>query len=255
MTLPKNLPVVFLPGGIQPVEIQYAPLLKVLGVDVNTLLKNLEVYRDETPPPHYTLATEIDGLRQAADQAGFYNFHLVAYSGGGAIALAYAALYPGRVLSLALSEPAVIPSQEWYTHEASYWKQMDHVMSLPDPQLMTEFMRLELGEGVPLPAPPPGDPPAWMALRPAGLKTLVSAFNHFDLPYASIRAFTKPVYLAVGGLSTQLELRKAQVLESLFPDAHVEVYPDRHHFDPPQRAEPERFARALVSLWEKAPIT
>jgi hypothetical protein len=95
----------------------------------------------------------------------------------------------------------------------------------------------------------------WMALRPAGLKAQASGFNSFDLPYASIRAFTRPVYIAVGGLSTQVALRKAQVLESLFPDARVEVFPDRHHFDPPQRAEPVCIARALVSLWEKASVS
>src|SRR5258708_3466983 len=38
----------------------------------------------------------------------------------------------------------------------------------------------------------------------------------------------------------------------VFPDFTVEVYPERHHFDPPHRIEPERFAAALKRLWTRA---
>ena len=179
------LKVVFLPGGIQPVELQYAPLLKVLGDTIQPLLKDLEVYRNGTPPAQYALSNEVDALKRAVDEARMESFHLVGYSGGGAVALAFTGAYPERVLSLALSEPAVIPSQAWYQQESAYWQQMDQVMSLPDKLLMQEFMRLELREGVPLPPPPVGDPPPWMAKRPAGLKALVGAFSAYDLPVQS----------------------------------------------------------------------
>jgi pimeloyl-ACP methyl ester carboxylesterase len=245
--------VLFLPGGIQPAALQYAPLLKVLGASIQPLLKDLEVYREDTPPADYSLTAEIDGVKHAVDEAGMQTFHLVGYSGGGAVALAFTGIYPERVLSLALSEPAVIPSQEWYQQESAYWQQMTQVMSLPDNLLMQEFMRMELREGVPLPPPPPaGDPPPWMAKRPAGLKALSTAFSRFDLPYSRLRGYSKPVYLAVAALSTQVEMRKGEVLWGLFPDLQVEVYENRHHFDPPQRVEPERFAQALVALWKKA---
>jgi pimeloyl-ACP methyl ester carboxylesterase len=247
-----KLPVVFLPGGIQPVMLQYGPLLKALGADIQPLLKDLELYRNGTPPKHYSLTTEVEGLKRAADDAGMASFHLVAYSGGGAVALAFTGTYPERVLSLALCEPAVIPSQEWLQAESAYWQEMAHVMSLPDPQLMSEFMRLELRDGVPLPPPPAGEPPAWMATRPAGLKALVQAFGDYNLPYSRLREFKKPVYIAVTGLSNLVEIRKADALKKIFTDIKVEVYPNRHHFDPPQRAEPERFASALLRLWEKS---
>jgi hypothetical protein len=48
------------------------------------------------------------------------------------------------VISLALSEPAVIPSQEWYKLESTYWQKMKWVMSLPDHQIMDEFFHLEM---------------------------------------------------------------------------------------------------------------
>jgi pimeloyl-ACP methyl ester carboxylesterase len=244
--------VIFLPGGIQPAAIQYAPLLKVLGDNIQPLLKDLEVYRDDTPPSQYTLADEIEGIKRAADEAGMPSFHLVAYSGGGAVALAFIGAYPDRVLSLALSEPAVIPSQAWYQQESVYWQQMDQVMSLPDKLLMQEFIRVELREGMTLPPAPISDPPPWMAKRPAGLKALVNGFSKYDLPYNRLREFTRPAYIAVTALSNPVEMRKADVLSGLLPDLQVEVYQDRHHFDPPQRAEPERFAQALSNLWARS---
>jgi pimeloyl-ACP methyl ester carboxylesterase len=248
----KQIMVVFLPGGIQPASIQYAPLLNELNHEILPLLKDLEIYRDGTPPAGYSLSTEVESLKEAVDRAGLDESHLVAYSGGGAAALAYTGIYPERVQSLALSEPAVVPSQAWITREAAYWRQMEQVMKLPDTQMMREFMRLELRDGVPLPPPPAGDPPPWMAKRPAGIKALAEAFERYNLPLENLRDFRKPVYIAVAGLSNPVEMRKAEFLKEIFTDLQVEVYPERHHFDPPQRAEPKRFAQALRILWAKA---
>ncbi len=244
--------VIFLPGGIQPAALQYDALLKVLKEDIRPLLKDLEVYRDGTPPSGYTLSSEVEGLKHAADQADMPTFHLVAYSGGGAVALAFIGAYPERVLSLALSEPAVIPSQAWRQMEGEYWQRMQDMMNLADQQFMREFMRVELREGVPLPPPPQGDLPAWMANRPSGIRALIGAFSDYDLPFVRMQAYNRPVYIAVCALSNPIELRKAEILEGLFTDMRIEIYGDRHHFDPPQRAEPERFAAALTRLWEKS---
>ena len=41
------------------------------------------------------------GILRAAEAAGFERFHLVGYSGGGAISAAFAARHPERLLSLA----------------------------------------------------------------------------------------------------------------------------------------------------------
>jgi hypothetical protein len=38
----------------------------------------------------------------------------------------------------------------------------------------------------------------------------------------------------------------------IFPDFTLEVFEERHHFDPPHRIEPERTARALRSHWARA---
>jgi pimeloyl-ACP methyl ester carboxylesterase len=244
--------VVFLPGGIMPAAVQYAPLLGVLKNDIRPVLKDLELYAADVPAPGYQLDQESDGLRQVVDRAGLNSFHLVGYSGGGAAALAFVAAYPERVKSLALVEPAVIPSPEWLKAEHEHMDRLDHLMTLPPNDQMREFVSAHLRPGVQPPPPPPGEPPAWMAKRPAGLKALARAFSSSKIDSNRFRQFHRPVYLAIGSLSNPIEERKVKWMADVFSDFQVEVYEGRHHFEPPQRAEPERFATALLNLWNRA---
>ena len=46
--------------------------------------------------------------------------------------------------------------------------------------------------------------------------------------------------------------RMAERLAAMFPDFTVETFPERHHFDPPHRVEPERLASSLLGLWRRA---
>jgi pimeloyl-ACP methyl ester carboxylesterase len=244
--------VVFLPGSIMPAAIQYNPLIKVLGSEIQPLLKDLEIYSGDVPAPRYHLDQEVEGLKHFVDREEINIFHLVGYSGGGAVALAFVAAYPEKVKSLALSEPAVIPSQEWLKSEEEYMKALAQVMLLPPNDQMREFVRINLRTGVQPPPSPSGEPPAWMSKRPAGLKAMAQAFSTSHINSNQFRQFHNPVYLAVGSLSNPVEERKAETMAKLFSDFRVEVYAGRHHFDPPQRAEPERFAKAIVRLWEQA---
>ena len=95
-----------------------------------------------------------------------------------------------------------------------------------------------------------------MARRPAGLRALTAAFEAASLDTDSLRAFTRPVYYALGGLSNPvLYARIGERLGSLFRDFRIERYEDRHHFDPPHRIEPARVAKALKTLWADADAT
>ena len=98
--------VVLLPGGVLPAARAYAALLAALGDSVDAVAKDLEVYGAERPPPGDELDTEVDGIIREAAAHGFDRFHLVGYSAGGAASLAFAARHGGRLLSLALLEPA-----------------------------------------------------------------------------------------------------------------------------------------------------
>jgi GNAT superfamily N-acetyltransferase len=41
-------------------------------------------------------------------------------------------------------------------------------------------------------------------------------------------------------------------LAGVFPDFKLETFPERHHFDPPHRVEPQRVAELLLALWRRA---
>ena len=170
----EPLPVIFLPGALLPADVTYGRLVAALGNQVRPLLKELEVYSgDETPPPGYRLEMEIEGINDAADNAGFEGFHLVGFSEGGGIALAYAARYPDVLRSLVLIEPAWVGNQNWSVEEESQWTEVGRVLSLQSERRMEAFLLLKTGASELEPASP-GSPSEWMANRPAGLAALLT---------------------------------------------------------------------------------
>jgi len=237
---------------VLPAEPAYAVLLQVLGERVDPVTKDLEVYAEDRPPPDFGLETEIRGILREADAQGFRRFHLVGYSGGGASSLAFAAKHGGRLLSLALLEPAW-GGNERTPPEETLMRRFRELESLPHEQFMAEFVRLQLAPGVEPPPPPTGPPPAWMAKRPAGIRAFIDAFDRCDLDLEALSAFDRPVYFALGGRSNRDYFGlMADRLAEIFPDFTVETFEERHHFDPPHRIEPERLASSLLALWERA---
>jgi hypothetical protein len=95
-----------------------------------------------------------------------------------------------------------------------------------------------------------------MSMRPAGIKALTAAFANYPLDLKALGAFPRPVYYALGGGSNpDYFAAMASRLGELFADYTLDVFEQRHHFDPPHRAEPERLAARLRELWERAPAT
>jgi pimeloyl-ACP methyl ester carboxylesterase len=244
---------ILLPGGVMPAELAYGALLAALGDDVHAVAKELEIYADGAPPAGYTLRHETDGILRTADVAGFDRFHLVGYSAGGASSLAFAARYPERLLSLALIEPAWMGNDEVSAEERTIWRKIDRIAALPPEQMLPAFVASQLATGVEPPPPPPGPQPPWMASRPAGLRTFMETFRGSSLDLDRLRAFDKPVLFALGGKSNpDYYGRMAERAVAIFPDSMLEVFAERHHFDPPHRIEPERTATVLRALWERA---
>jgi len=242
-----------LPGGVMPAEFAYPDLVAALGPDVDARYKELELYAGDEPPAGWGLDTEVEGIGRLADEAGFDRFHLVGYSGGGACALAFCAAHPGRLLSLTLNEPAWGGNEGWSDAERDYRRRLDEMMALPPEEMMASFM----GSGQPQSVEPsPVDrepPPPWFAKRPAGLRAFHSAFKVYHLDLERLRAFDHPVLYVTGGKSDPIENEPiVQRLGKVFPDFTREIYEERHHFDPPHRAEPERFAASLMRLWERS---
>ena len=245
-------PVVLLPGGVLPAEPAYAALLEVLGERVDAAVKDLEVYSADRPPTDYGLGSEVEGILREADAHGFDRFHLVGYSGGGASSLAFAATHGERLLSLALLEPAWAGNDST-AEEKTLMQRFRALDPLPPDQFIAGFMGLQLAPGVEPPPPPEGPPPPWMAKRPAGLRAILRAFERSDLDVDVLRRFDRPVYFALGGRSNpNYYARMADRLAAILPDFTVETFPDRHHFDPPHRIEPDRLAGSLLALWQRA---
>lgn len=246
-------PVILLPGIVLPAELAYGALIDALGSEAEAVAKDLEIYAAPKPPEDYSLELEVAGVLREADARAWERLHLVGYSAGGAAALAFAALQPERLGSLALLEPAWAGRWDVSPAEKTLRIEYDRLEGLPVEELMPAFMRLNLRPGVPLPEPPPGEPPPWMAKRPAGIRAISAAFRRDDIDREALRRFDRPVYFALGGLSNPDQYGEiARRLDGVFPDFELEVFEDRHHFDPPHRIEPERLASSLKELWRRA---
>ena len=244
--------VVLLPGIVLPAEPAFAALLQVLGERVDAVAKELEVYAADEPPPGYGLGLEVDGVLRVADAHGFGRFHLVGYSAGGAVSLAFASAYGDRLVSLALLEPAWAGNDRT-PQEERVTQGFRALAPLPPDEFMAGFQRLQLAPGVDPPPPPEGPPPAWMARRPAGIRSILDAFDQGDLDSGSLRAFDRPTYFALGGRSNPDYFgRMAERLAATFSDFTIETFPERHHFDPPHRVEPDHLADSLLTLWQRA---
>ena len=244
---------ILVPGGILPADLAYGALIEALGDEVDAVAKDLELYAGDAPPEDYTLDQEVAGVLREADARGWDRFHLVGYSAGGAAALSTAARHPGRLLSLALLEPAWAGDWEMSEAERALWQELGKLEALPPDEYIHAFVGLELRPGVEPPAPAPGPPPPWMANRPAGISALIRAFETSGLDRQSLSRFHRPVYYALGGLSNpHLYGELADRLSRAFDDFTLETFDERHHFDPPHRIEPERLARSMRMLWGRA---
>jgi len=245
--------VILLPGSVLPAESAYRDLVTALGPEVDAVAKDLELYATPEPPEDYDLELEVVGVLREADDRGWERFHLVGYSGGGAASLALAAARPERLASLALLEPAWAGNWDLSRQEQTLAGEFSRLGDMPADEFMPAFTRLQLAPGVPLPQPPTGDPPPWMASRPAGIRAFLSSFAAGDIDRDALRRFDRPVYFALGGLSNpDYFAAMARRLDDVFPDFELEVFEERHHFDPPHRFEPERLAAALRRLWRRA---
>jgi pimeloyl-ACP methyl ester carboxylesterase len=241
--------VFLLPGIVAPAAVRYAPLLECLP-GLEPVPKDLEVYAGVSPPDSYSIAVEIQGIDRAASAAGFDRFHLYGHSGGGAVALAYTAAHPERVLSLAVDEPASDFTEADFADAA--WARLDEAATLPDRESMRRFLALQLAPGVDPPQPPPGPPPPWMATRPAGMRALVAALRTHRVDSAAYTAFAGPVYYSFGSLSNARWVAMKERLSKAFPDFTAERYEGLHHLHTSHQAAPERVAQRLLEIWTRA---
>ena len=242
--------VICMPGGVAPAGVRYAPLKASAGDGVDLHPKDLEVYRGDAPPPDYSIELELSAIDHFADALGLERFHLLGYSGGGFISLAYAGTRPGRLLSLALFEPARLPGEPTSAERefADYLR--GRLAGLQGPEFMAAFVKEQVKPGVQLSAPPPPNPE--MRKRPAGIAAMQRAFDSFSFDRNLLRTVAFPVFYAYGDLSHDEQAVKAGVLAQLFPDIQVRRFAGVHHFVAPEAIYTPDHIHSLRQLWDRA---
>lgn len=243
--------VVCIPGSVAPAAQRYRPLIDTAGEAADFHLKDLEVYRDATPSPGYSIDEELEAIDRFADAAGLERFHLVGYSGGGFIALAYAGTRPQRLSSLALFEPARIPGTLSEPEREFFAGLESKLEGLHGADFMSAFVRNQVKPGVET-APPSGPPSVEMQKRPAGIAALIRAFEAYRFDRALLAAIDLPVYYGYGDLSHGEQALKAGVLAQLVGDIHVHRFAGVHHFVPPEQIYTRGHVDALIAMWHAA---
>ncbi|MBJ7600477.1 MAG: alpha/beta hydrolase [Candidatus Nephthysia bennettiae] len=248
-----TVPVIALPGGVMPAAMRYAPLASALGDEAQFHIKDLEVYAEQEPPAGYSIDLEIEGLARFANSLRLDRFHLLGYSGGGFVSLAFAGAHPDRLLSLALFEPASVPG-DLCAEEARHNAQLRTALAgLDGPEFMRAFMSVQVRPGVEIP-PPSGPPPPWMRNRPAGIAAMMAALGEHRFDRARFRECRFPVFLGYGDLTGAQEEVMAAILGRLLPDVHIRRFSGIHHFVPPEQIYTTDHVHALRNLWARAAV-
>jgi glutamyl-tRNA synthetase len=125
-------------------------------------------------------------------------------------------------------------------------------VQLPPAESMAAFMRLQVADDVILPEHPAGDPPPWMAKRPAGIRAFVAALRRHRVEPAEYASFASPVYFSRGSRTHPRWEAMQTRLASWFPDFTGEVFEGLHHLNTSHQAEPDRVAATLVPFWERS---
>lgn len=243
--------VICVPGSVAPAAERYRPLMSAVGEQADFYPKDLEVYREPKPPSDYSIEEELAAIDRLAETKNLERFHVVGYSGGGFISLAYAGTRPGRVRSLALFEPARIPGELSEPERAFFSGLEQKLEGLSGPEFMATFVREQVKPGTPLQPPPPGPVSPEMAKRPGGIAALIRAFEAFTFDRELLRRFSSPVYYGYGDLSHEEQAVKAGILAQLFGDIHVQRFAGVHHFVPAEQIYVPAQVRSIEDLWRR----
>ena len=190
-------------------------------------------------------------LAAFADSLKLERFHLLGYSGGGFVSLAFAGMHPDRLLSLAVFEPARIPGPLTEAEAAIDRPMREGLAGKQGQAFMQAFTSLNLRPGVTSP-PPSGPPPPWMGKRPAGLAAMLGAFPRYRFDRERLRSCTFPIFYGYADQTTEMVEREAAVLGGLVPDIRIKRFAGIHHFVPPEQIYMPEHVQALRELWARA---
>jgi pimeloyl-ACP methyl ester carboxylesterase len=233
---------VFIPGLVMPASLRYKPLIRALGEGAGLIAQDMAVVG---AGPGYSMRTEIDALEEVRQAHRLERFHLYGHSAGGAVALAYVAAHPDRVISLALDEPSTDFSDEDLAWPG--WAQMRGIREMSFTDGMTMFRRLQVGPMVP--AALPAEPPAWMSVGPERVAAFSRAVADHRIAAQRYSRFPGLVRFTYGSLSHPRFGDIRDRLARAFPRFSSERIEALHHLRSEHQAMPDAVARSLRSLW------
>lgn len=195
----------------------------------------------------WTLDTEVVAIELLRQRAKTHELDLVGYSGGAAVALAYAAAHPEVLASLTLIESPWIGNDVWSEEEAAFRAAYGRLYEQPSEDFWEAVTSIFNGPQTPVPPRPP------MAADDLknGFLGVWRGYQQAPLDRNRLRQIGSPVYLPVGEGSAPRMRAQAECLASFFPNARVETYERASHFDLPLvGAKP--LAEGLSRLWKES---
>ena len=239
------LRVILLPGIVTPAEIAYGAFMGRFHPDVEPVAKDLEVYATPEPPEDYTLDVEVAGVLREADARGWKRFTSSGTRAGAQRLLAVAATIRSGLRALRCSSP---PGPETGTSALPRRRSgASSAGSKASRPTSCRRSRASTSSRCPIPEPPPGDPPPWMARRPAGIRAINSAFQ--GAPSTAKRSATSigPSTSRSAPSAIRLVRRDREAVEQRVPGLRARSVRGRHHFDPPHRSSPSAWRVAQAS--------
>lgn len=238
----------FLPGIVMPAALRYAALFDALGAHrARAIARDLHVADIGTSAETYSIDREIEVLDRALMVAGIERFHMYGHSGGAAVALAYVAEHPRRVLTLTLDEPSTDFTDEDLSDPD--WSELLALRELAPDLRLPEFRRLQVAPGVPVPLPDPL--PGWLEPAPSRIVMFNDAAARHRVAPARYAGFEGPVHYTYGALTRARYAATHDRLSAVFQRFSSERFDGLHHLRCAHQAVPERVAAVLRRLWRE----
>jgi pimeloyl-ACP methyl ester carboxylesterase len=246
------LPIFLIGGAGPPAPREFASLIAALEPSRPIVPLDMVVFHGGPPAPDFTMTTETDAVLRAMGEARAERGHMLGYSGGAAVALAFACAYPDRVASLTLEELAWVGAEGATPSEERFWAELTAAMALGPYDALIGFRDLMVLPEVRASLPLVGAEAPWIGSLVDGVRASIGAFARAEVDWAALQESPFPIYAVVGSLSNPVfELRSRRLAERVGRTT-VKVFAGLHHVVPPHRAATDELASELEDMWRKA---
>ena len=208
------------PGGAAPLFRSFLGAIEgVVGTPYD-----LRLAAGAFEPEASTLEHAVQSLESFVRESMSMPVHLVGHSGGGAVALAFAAAHPRLLASLTASEPPWVGSSE--AGNIGFLDDLRRVVELPTDEVSGAFARLYAASDDVVAELPPFDDAQVRILRAVAIE-----YQRAHLDLDKLQEVDVPVLLPYGSHSSNHMAVTATWLAGQFKRARVLQIPGANHFD------------------------